>query len=234
MSRTTGPAIIAIVVGTTIACAGPRVSTEGPIEPQWYDQRAGCAPAQLPAELPAAAQVLDSAALLTALASQNVGGGESVLAIRFEAAGTPVPARVLESPLPQVAADSLAALLTTHLRAQMSGPFWGARVRVRHGAPQALTIERSVFCPPRAKPDVTRRRLPFVIEGRGAPPPPSPPRLAVLVSPDGRVTDVLIIDSSGDSRVDRSFEDDARRRRFEPARLDGAAVPAWFEIGPPR
>lgn len=228
MSQTTHHTVIAFVVGTAIACGAARVSTDGAIQPASYDQQTECAPAQFPEQVPAVAQVLDSGALLIQLAQYDAARGASVLGVRFDADGAPVPARVLESPLPQRAADSLAALLTARLRAQTPGSVWGVRVRIRHGAPRDLSIERSVFCPPRQVPGTTR--LPVVVSASRPEPARIPPRLVVLVDPTGRVADVRIIHSSGDSRLDRSHADAARQRRFEPARLDGAAVPAWFQI----
>lgn len=53
--------------------------------------------------------------------------------------------------------------------------------------------------------------------------------LKVLITPDGRASEVLLLMSSGHARLDRSAMDTIREWRFVPARKGGRPVAAWYE-----
>lgn len=53
--------------------------------------------------------------------------------------------------------------------------------------------------------------------------------LKVLITPDGRAAEVLVVASSGYPRLDRSAMDTIREWRFVPAVKAGKPVAAWYE-----
>ena len=53
--------------------------------------------------------------------------------------------------------------------------------------------------------------------------------LRVLITPDGQASEVLLVKSSGSSRLDRSAMDSIREWRFVPALKGGRPVSAWYE-----
>ncbi|NIM52949.1 MAG: TonB family protein [Gemmatimonadales bacterium] len=226
------------LVGVTLlcaalACGGSRTSTKGAIEPEWYRDADTCAPARFPATLPTLDALVDSAAVLPQLARSGPRDvPPSVLALRFDGDGVAAPVAVLDTHLPREEADSLAVLIASHLRPQRPGQLWGVRLHVSHATLPALSIHRSEFCPP--KPTGPVIRVPFQFEGtpedledfRRA----GPYHVVALVSSAGAVDIVRLVRSSRSNIMDRLALESVRQLRFEPARLDGAPVPAWFDV----
>jgi len=55
-------------------------------------------------------------------------------------------------------------------------------------------------------------------------------RVRVLVGPDGRVIQALVVKTSGDDSLDAAALKAVADWRFEPAQLDGEAVRAWASV----
>jgi TonB family protein len=134
------------------ACAGApgasAVPAEGPGRP-----RRACQAAREPHELPAAAVLVDSAGLVNAAADawRHAGrpAGDVVFSLRYDSYGLNVQRRVIEHRVSPALADSLQALAFAHRRTTPAADReWGVRLRMALGEQPALTVERSVVCPP--------------------------------------------------------------------------------------
>lgn len=53
--------------------------------------------------------------------------------------------------------------------------------------------------------------------------------LRVLITPDGRASEVQLVKSSGSGRLDGAAIETVKQWRFVPAVRGGRPVPAWYE-----
>jgi len=53
--------------------------------------------------------------------------------------------------------------------------------------------------------------------------------LRVLITPDGRASEIQLAQTSGSTRLDRAAIDAVREWRFMPALRGGRPVSAWYE-----
>ncbi len=213
--------------------------------------RQDCAPAALPVVLPAAAAVVDSAALLADLAGDDGWrrpGSYAVLSLTFDGgvALFPIVVRTDLTPLgKQAPEEALARLVRLHTLAQARGDStWGARLRLDGGATLSLAIARQEICRPRAvgtangSVSVGRTTVPIVIADRplnftmGQQPVQSPIELRVLVESDGSVASVeaLLPRRAGVDALRRAVEETASAVRFYPALRDGVPERAWARL----
>jgi hypothetical protein len=166
-----------------------------------------------PRELPPVSAVLDSAAVVAELRTRPPGS--VLITLTFDSLGQPVRAQVIDRRMAAPAADSVRAVVTTHLRVPPVAEEWGARLLASTGDSAALTLGRRELCPPvlariealaQANVTITEREsepLPspdWIIRGAGAP--AGPPRSSVEKAVAGmpaRDTTRLIVDSTATS-----------------------------------
>jgi hypothetical protein len=138
--------------------------------------------------------------------------------------------RALEGADPQAA-----LLLFRSVRPHQQSGIWAVRVRVVGGDTPALTLERSIYCPPEPNPGPHAAGIPVrvMVEGRpGDRPPPASGRVRidfeVLVAADGTPLRVQMLQSSGLSDLDEQLIREWQQRQFQPALLDGAPIQALY------
>lgn len=138
--------------------------------------------------------------------------------------------------LPQVRAlestDARAAIaLLRALRPQPPSDLWAIRVRVSGGASAAVTLERSIYCPPLAQDyhgpqsmlvDVQPRELNAAVSGN------TTLTFEATISEAGQVIALRVLRSTGIRDLDDQMIQEVHRRQFEPAKLDGVPVQALY------
>ena len=116
-----------------------------------------CRPSPVPQVLPAAALLVDSAALSAAVAEvwRQAGSptGHALLAMGYDEAGTNVRRDLLEHRLPPALADSLQKLVFAHRRdVEDVRHAWGVRLRMDLGGPEpVLRVGRREVCAAQAR-----------------------------------------------------------------------------------
>lgn len=143
-----------------------------------------------PRAMPPLSTLLDSAAVVAGLRARPEGS--VLIALTFDASGRTQRARVIDRRMPLATADSIRALVASHLRAPAAEEEWGARLLASTGAAAALILGRREVCPPvlaRIEPRglaevaLTERELDVVPSPdwiiRGAGPPAGAPRLTI-------------------------------------------------------
>jgi hypothetical protein len=166
-----------------------------------------------PPDLPALSVLLDSAAVVTELRGR--APGEVLMTLAFDSSGRTERAQVIDRRMSAAAADSVRAVIASHLRAPRGNDVWGARLRVSTGATAALALGRRELCPPalaRIEPlalasvTITEREpelVPspdWIIRGAGAP--AGPARSSVeqaIAGKPARDTARLTVDSTSTS-----------------------------------
>ena len=96
--------------------------------------------------MPPVSALLDSAALVTELRSRPPGS--VLIALMFDSLGRTERAQVIDRRMALRAADSVRALIATHLRAPRTTEGWGARLLASTGDSAALALGRRELCPP--------------------------------------------------------------------------------------
>lgn len=204
----------AFVVVALAACAhGTSTAIDVPIAfGRWRppEGQSCYADALQPPELPALSAVLDSAAVVTELRAR--APGEVLITLAFDSSGRPERAQVIDRRMSTAAADSVRAVVASHLRAPRHTEMWGARLRVSTGPAATLALGRRQLCPPvlaRIEPlalasVAVAEREPELTPSpdwilRGAAPPAGPPRSSVekvIAGVPPRDTASLTIDSA--------------------------------------
>jgi hypothetical protein len=198
-----------------------------------------CYPAELPGEIPAGNEVVDSAALVGPLAHP----AQLLLSLRFENNGRRPTVAVLESDRDSAVTESLRAAIQAAARAPSPElkAVWAIRLRVVGGVASSLTLEQSTFCPaePRGGTPSAIVTLPARVDStavidtsmRVPPAQREQVRLAATlrVSSTGEVTEVTMTTSSGQRFSDNQFAARWRRMRFFPALLDGVPVAVTYD-----
>jgi len=145
--------------------------------------------------------------------------------------------------------DAAAAVtLANYVRRAPPRELWAFRVRIAGGDAPALTLERSMYCPPVSRegdvPFATRAtaRASLTVAGsRSSPPierlglssgvtvdPSSIVPVVALIAVDGSVVGGRVVQSSGSPDRDARMVQAMMRLRFDPAKLDGQPVQALF------
>lgn len=228
-----------VVMLSLLACAS---GSAGPARnPELLSSAPGpkgrtCFVSPRPEPLPAAAALVDSAALLDQLrASASTGRGYALVSVRFDEAGRPAAVRMIEGTL---SPDQVQRQVNSSLKPQVQSPAWSVRIRITLDTVPALQVGRSEVCPATIKGQGGID----VVTSRGVRPSPSAPsanefgapRLAILVDTTGQVQQIRVDESSGSADIDRQFQDALRKRSFHPMLIDGAPVLAWSRWPQPR
>lgn len=207
-----GPMVIGVV-----ACAhAPPTPSDVPVAfGRWKppEGQACYVDAFQPRALPPLSTLLDSAAITGELRRRPEGS--VLIALTFDSSGRTDRARIIDRRMPAATADSVQALIASHVRSPATEEGWGARLLASTGAAAALTLGRRDVCPPalaRIEPlaltnvamtEHEPELVPspdWIIRGAGAP--GGPPRLAVeraVAGSPGRDSARLTVDSTGAS-----------------------------------
>jgi len=189
-------------------------------------QRRECRETRNPKQLPSPGSLIDSAAAVAQLAALSEPSDTMIFSLFFSDSDSIPRVRAV------LGADATAAVALARFVRPQKPDLWGIRVRIVKGASRALTLERSMYCPPRPPP-VVRGPSPvtLVLPQLGE----SPPRrgriviqLEVLVSEYGEPLNVKITESSGMKDLDDAIVRDWQAKRFEPAQLDGYPLKAVY------
>ncbi len=191
-------------------------------------QGTGCADTQYPPELPPPSALVDSAHAMADLAA-FAGPKPMVFSLVFQRGDSVAQVRALDKN------DAAAAVsLANYVRHAPPGSLWAVRVRIAGGDAPALTLQRSMYCPP-VLSGGERRVIVGTVAQAGLPT-PMPPDLALsevaadtlpveaLISADGRIVIARVLRSSGKSATDARAVTQLKQRKFEPAKLDGQPV----------
>ena len=193
-------------------------------------QRKSCAETKYPKNLPSAREIIDSADAIAKLkASERLAANMLFNLTYLEGDSLPL-VRALEGTDPRAA-----LLLFPSVRPHKTSGIWAVRVRVVGGDTPALTLERSIYCPPEPGPGLHTEGIPVrvMVEARpGDRPPPASGRVRidfeVLVAADGTTLRVRMLQSSGLSDLDDQMIREWQQRQFQPALLDGAPIQAFY------
>jgi hypothetical protein len=190
-------------------------------------QRSGCSATKYPPELPSPSALVDSAAAIADLAPFSRSARAMVFSLLYTEDDSLPHIRPLDKP------DAIAAVfLMRSLRPQPPSETWAVRVRIVAGASPALTLERSVYCPP--VPESTGPNGTIVREIMPAGTLLQPTKrtivvkLEALVSEDGRPIVVRLMQPSGLQTLDDEIVREWQHRPFQPALLDGYPVQAVY------
>ncbi len=196
-------------------------------------QGTGCRETTFPPALPAPNALVDSAHAIADLALFAAPSKPMVFSVVFNAGDSIAHVRALDK-------NNAAAAVTlaNYVRRAPPQERWAFRVRIAGGDAPALTLERSMYCPPVLSGGEWR-----VITGtisQSGFPAPMPPDVAqsevaadtmpveALISADGQVDLARVLRSSGNRATDARAVGNLKQRKFEPAKLDGQPVQAVF------
>lgn len=193
-------------------------------------QRKNCGATKYPKTLPAPREIIDSADAIAQLKASDRLAGTMLFNLTY-AEGDSLPlVRALEGGEPQAA-----LLLFRFVRPQKPSGIWALRVRVVGGDTPALTLERSIYCPPVPTPGAHADGIPVRVMVQRLPgdrPPPASGRIRidfeVLVTAEGMPLRVRMLQSSGLGDLDEQMIREWQARQFEPALLDGAPIQALY------
>jgi len=202
-------------------------------------QGTGCRETTFPPTLPAPNALVDSAHAIADLATFAAPSKPMVFSLVFNAGDSIAHVRALDK-------NNAAAAVTLANYARRAPPRerWAFRVRIAGGDAPALTLERSLYCPPVSRegdvPFATRvgMRAPVIVGSNPRPiEPPGSGLIAdpgsivaveALISVDGSVVVGRVVQSSGSPDTDSKMVQAMKRLKFDPAKLDGQPVPALF------
>jgi hypothetical protein len=183
-----------------------------------------CSPWALPARLPSAAELLDSAAAVALLQSDtSFGRGTAVLALGIDAAGRLRQLRLLDTDLPRPTAERLAAVLGSLIEPQPpGGAAWQVRLAVEVGTSQRLAVARSELCRPRPQPGGTTTAIERAETGARLVDVPA--QWVVRVDAAGHVQAVKILYHTAYPDLEPAIADELYALRFLPGSLDGVPL----------
>ena len=202
-------------------------------------QGTGCRETTFPPALPAPNALVDSAHAIADLALFAAPSKPMVFSVVFNAGDSIAHVRALDK-------NNAAAAVTlaNYVRRAPPRELWAFRVRIAGGDAPALTLERSMYCPPVSRegdvPFATRVSMtasvvvgsnPRPIEQPGSgvtADPGSVVPVVALISVDGSVVVGRVVQSSGSPDRDARMVQAMSRLKFEPAKLDGQPVQAVF------
>lgn len=192
-----------------------------------------CKPLKEPEKLPALAQVIDSAGLLTNLPTWVPLAGQEVILSLAPGSSKAPAVRLLSPAVPPDSARHVADLVRSLLRPVASVDAPSIRIHISSAPEPSARLERSVLCGPvRIQPasGVTHStwRIPAdIAEWQRRRLETWRPTVSLLVGTDGRVVDARAQPSSGIPDVDRSLLAPFRDHRYTPALLDEIPVEVW-------
>jgi hypothetical protein len=189
-------------------------------------QRSGCSATKYPPALPSPSALVDSAGAIADLAPFGRSARAMVFSLLYNEDDSLPHIRPLDK------ADAIAAVfLMRSLRPQPPSEMWAVRVRIVAGALPALTLERSVYCPPVPESTGPIGTIETEVVPAGTPPPTKRTivvKVEALVSEDGRPIVVRLMQPSGLQTLDDEIVRDWQHRPFQPALLDGYPVQAVY------
>jgi len=204
-------------------------------------QGTGCRETTYPPTLSAPNALVDSAHAIADLALFAAPSKPMVFSVVFNAGDSIAHVRALDKN------DAAAAVtLANYVRPAPPRELWAFRVRIAGGDPPALTLERSMYCPPVSRegdvPFATRLSMTAtVVVGSNPRPierlglgsgmtvdPSSVVLVAALIAVDGSVVVGRVVQASGNPDSDARMVQAMQRLKFEPAKLDGQPVQAVF------
>ncbi len=196
-------------------------------------QGTGCRETTFPPTLPAPNALVDSAHAIADLAMFAAPSKPMVFSVVFNEGDSIAHVRALDKN------DAAAAvILANYARRALPRELWAFRVRIAGGDAPALTLERSMYCPP-VLSGGERRVIVGAVAQSGSPT-PMPPDLALsivaadtlpveaLISAEGQIVRARVLRSSGNRATDARAVGELKQRKFEPAKLDGQPVQALF------
>ena len=196
-------------------------------------QGTGCRETSYPPKLPAPNALVDSAHAIADLAAFAAPSKAMVFSVVFNEGDSIAHVRALDKN------DAAAAvILANYARRALPRELWAFRVRIAGGDAPALTLERSMYCPP-VLSGGERRVIVGAVAQSGSPT-PMPPDLALsivaadtlpveaLISAEGQIVRARVLRSSGNRATDARAVGELKQRKFEPAKLDGQPVQALF------
>jgi hypothetical protein len=195
-----------------------------------------------PAQLPAAAELVDEQAFDAAAQKLWEGAGKPhgyvLFSVRHSPDGAQVRRAVIESSLPEGMADSLQKLVFAYRRqAPASRDEWGVRMRVDMGQPVALRIGRRESCNPQPRnweyrtannPFDAREQSPWG-SGTAVMTDPSVVWVHVQLNERGTVTDARV-ERSIVRISEQTLLTYVRSMAFIPATEDGYPVPGELTL----
>ena len=181
-----------------------------------------------PSQLPAASVIVDSARAIADLAAISRSDRSILFSLVFNEDDSLPSVRPLDK------ADAIGAvLLMRSLRPQPPSETWAVRVHVVEGRTPALTVERSIYCPP--EPDSMRfiiipNLTTFDLE-KADRVPSGIDAIEALISPEGQALVVRLIGTTGVKAFDDQLVRELRLKRFKPALLDNQPMQAVYRTG---
>ena len=109
-----------------------------------------CTIVAVPRVLPGIATLLDTTTMPIYLAQGGIANatGSTLLSLKFDTAGAPKRARVIETTLSEEASGMLQMAVASALLNQPSGDSWGLRIRIDLGPALTYRVGRSELCAP--------------------------------------------------------------------------------------
>ncbi|HEX2092480.1 MAG TPA: hypothetical protein VHG28_08775 [Longimicrobiaceae bacterium] len=202
----------------------------------------GCVVDRTPAELPPPRALVDTTALVGALAELNRRPGPptgyALLSMGYAPDGANIRRELIEHSVPRAVADSLRKLVFAHRRILPPATReWGVRLRVELGETPGFRVERREVCPPRPRDQVM---LSFT---GWSPRPLGDPYPTELLAGGYNVWVHLHLNELGqvmDARLERGllrrgvsenlFLNQIRAIDFHPALEDGRPVPSEVSV----
>lgn len=205
---------LALMTSTVIA---PRPGASG----------SGCGDTRYPRELPAPSTLVDSASATAELAALAGPAKPMVFSLIFRDGDSVPTIRRMDK-----GDDAAAATLAKYVRRQQPAQLWAIRVRITGGDTPALTLARSQYCPPLPRSPIVPVTVRTTIAQRpgrvGVPVMPAGAAFDALISVTGKVLVAQLTQSSGVPQADGQFLARVQQQRFQPAKLDGEFVEAWY------
>lgn len=195
-----------------------------------FADTATCRPLSQPKRLPEPSLVVDTAGLLARLATVAPGSPGDV-AVSLLWSDHPEGYLLGELPHPPWHHSVLQHLLAS-LRPPPKHASLPVQVHLEVGPNPTIRIARAILCDPQAIED-QNVSPPFGVGVKAyAPSPisgyqPKRVRTKMLVSPNGAVTAVSILSSSGYPQIDHAFIASIKAQQYRPALLDGRPVAVW-------
>lgn len=194
-------------------------------------QHQECAETTVPATLPPAHEIIDSAAVISELRADHRLGDHMLFSLLY----TPDDSAPQVSPM-EGADPEAAFVLLRSIWPEKSTDRWAVRVRIDgdSGTRNAsLVLQRSIYCPPvpERRSPVGRRIRVEMRPGDHRPPPGVQSitiKLEALIDEGGYPISVRITQSSGFTDMDAQIAAEWQTRKFKPALLDGRPIKAWW------
>lgn len=224
-------------LAVVVACSPPKAASVSPHDPAAreavfltkHDVAAGrhCRVVDPDVPLPDVAAVLDTAAMPEYLRQAGVSAdtGYAVFSLRYDSAGGPVRARLIEATFADSLAGNLELAVASALVPRAEGSRLAARLRVDLGPVPRYRLGRSEYCEPEILPRHVATDPRFITQPMG----PSASRSVstykydVAVSPRGNVESVRFL-TPMDAELEAHLRTSVSSLQWQPALDDGAPV----------